>query len=187
MVTVWPNISTPLHEQVNIINRILLWSWTELLNYSSDSGTLTGNSSTKSYLNMQSKIDIDWWQTKIIKRKIVWFGAWKFLYILETFWNLFEPSRDSLNCLESFWTFKNLLTFSEPSRISKLHVVHWFQKYAQINQSRWKWILVFQWLILSILRILNQWETMIHFPLLSDLSEHSFGISGPNVARKFWA
>ena len=49
-----------------------------------------------------------------------------------------------------------------------------------------KWILVSHWLILSIWRIINQWETRIHFPPLSDLSEHSFGICGPNVARISW-
>ena len=54
------------------------------------------------------------------------------------------------------------------------------------SESGGKWILVSYWLISSICRILNQWENRIHFPPLSDLSEHSFGISGPNIARISW-
>ena len=54
------------------------------------------------------------------------------------------------------------------------------------SESGGKWILVSHWLrILQILRI-SQWETSIYFPPLSDLSEHSFGISRPNVARISW-
>ena len=51
------------------------------------------------------------------------------------------------------------------------------------SESGEKWILVSHWLIPRIWRILSQWEIRIHFPPLSDLSEHSFGINGANVAR----
>ena len=54
------------------------------------------------------------------------------------------------------------------------------------SESGGKWILVSHWLrILQILRI-SQWETSIYFPLLSDLSEHSFGVCRPNVDRISW-
>ena len=33
---------------------------------------------------------------------------------------------------------------------------------------------------------ISQWETRIHFPPLSDLTEHSFGIIGLNVAGISW-
>ena len=54
------------------------------------------------------------------------------------------------------------------------------------SESGGKWILVSHWLISIIWRILNQWWTRIHFPPLSDLSEHSLGISGLYVARISW-
>ena len=51
------------------------------------------------------------------------------------------------------------------------------------SESWGRWILISHWLISSIWRILNEWEIRIYFPPLSDLSEHSFGISGPKIAR----
>ena len=33
---------------------------------------------------------------------------------------------------------------------------------------------------------ISQWETRIHFPPLSDLSEHSFGISEPKIVKISW-
>ena len=42
------------------------------------------------------------------------------------------------------------------------------------------------WFHIGISRIFNQWENRIYFPQLSDLSEHSFEISGPNLASISW-
>ena len=54
------------------------------------------------------------------------------------------------------------------------------------SESGGKRILVFHWLKILFLLRYSQWETSIYFPPLSDLSEHSFGISRPNVARISW-
>ena len=54
------------------------------------------------------------------------------------------------------------------------------------SESGGKWILLSHWLRNLKMLGISQWETRIHFPPLSDLSEHSFGISGPNVARISW-
>ena len=54
------------------------------------------------------------------------------------------------------------------------------------SESGGKWLLFSHWLkILKMLGI-SQWEIRMHFPTLSDLSEHSFGISGQNLARISW-
>ena len=58
--------------------------------------------------------------------------------------------------------------------------------FSDKSESGGKWILFSHWLISSIWRILNQWENRIYFPPLSNLSEHSFGISGPNINRISW-
>ena len=54
------------------------------------------------------------------------------------------------------------------------------------SESGGKWILVFQWLRIIQTLGISQWETRIHFSPLSDLSEHSFGNSGPNLAGISW-
>ena len=54
------------------------------------------------------------------------------------------------------------------------------------SESGGKWILFSHWLrILQMLEI-SQWESRIHFPPLSDLSENTFGITGLNVASISW-
>ena len=45
-----------------------------------------------------------------------------------------------------------------------------------------KLILISHLLIHRIWRIFSKWKTSIHFPILSGILEHSFWISGPNVA-----
>ena len=54
------------------------------------------------------------------------------------------------------------------------------------SESGGKWVLISHWLISNIWRIFSQWENRIYFPPLSDLSELSFWISGPNLARISW-
>ena len=54
------------------------------------------------------------------------------------------------------------------------------------SESGGKWVLISHWLISNIWRIFSQWENRIYFPPLSDLSEHSFRISGPIIARISW-